>query len=222
MFFVLFLFLFFKSSFTRRPPPWKKTKKKQNEGCSQRSNCRKKKQNEPITIMFCLLITIEGACDCERACECVFVCVHRGVIWNYFFLAMKEHFVCHVFGTEKKRLSCLNFFLARLLPSRPLSRSSGFCPPLEATLFIIYSCCSVVVVIWWGWRGGGLSRRVRNGTGSRFPAALMRGPHRRRHWKVKELEQTQRRLRQEACLFRRLCLQTVWCRAQRKTSWFSS
>lgn len=61
-----------------------KKQKKQNEGRSQRSNCRKK-QNKPITIMFCLLITIEGACDCERACECVFVCVHRGVIWNYFF-----------------------------------------------------------------------------------------------------------------------------------------
>lgn len=66
-----------------------------------------------------------------------------------FSLAMKERFVCHVFGTEKKkkRLSCLNFSLARLLLSRPLSRSSGFCPRLEATLFIIYSCCSVVVVI---------------------------------------------------------------------------
>lgn len=189
----------------------------------------KKKQNKPITIMFCLLITIEGACDCERACECVFVCVHRGVIWNYFFFFWQWRSISFamflVLKKKKKKIVLFEFFCG---PSAPLAPSLMFewilsSSRSHAVHNIQLLLCSSGHLTGMEVGGGrGLSRRVRNGTGSRFPAALMRGPHRRRHWKVKELEQTQRRLRQEACLFRRLCLQTVWCRAQRKTSWFSS
>lgn len=42
-----------------------------NEGHSKRSNCRKK-----ITIMFCPLITIEGACDCVWVCVSECLCAY--------------------------------------------------------------------------------------------------------------------------------------------------
>lgn len=72
--FIVFFFFFLYYSCMRCSPPWKQMKDILREATV-----------ENITILFCPLIAVEGACDCVWVCEWVFVRIHQGVIWNYFW-----------------------------------------------------------------------------------------------------------------------------------------
>lgn len=65
------LIVFFLSFFKRCCTPWK-----QNEGHSQRSRCRK----HPILLRYHATVFV-----CVWVCAWAFVCIHQGVIWNYFW-----------------------------------------------------------------------------------------------------------------------------------------
>lgn len=128
---------------------------KTNEGHSQRSNCRKHHDHVLSSYHYwrCMWLRLSVR-------EWVFVRIHQGVKWNYF-LATKEHFDCHFFGTEK--IALFHFGSFALLPCLPPISYlvwMNLCSSGTDMLLFIYSCCSVVV------NRGGFGQGTRNGTGS--------------------------------------------------------
>lgn len=88
----VYCFLFLRNSFMRCSPPWK-----QNEGHSQRSNCRKHHNHVLSSYHYwrCMWLRLS-------VCEWVFVRIHQGVIWNYFW-QRRSISIAIFFGTEKKK-----------------------------------------------------------------------------------------------------------------------
>lgn len=91
----------------RCSPPWK-----QNEGHSQRSNCRKHHNHVLSSYHYwrCMWLRLS-------VCEWVFVRIHQGVIWNYFW-QRRSISIAIFFGTEKKKKRSPCSTLAHLLLSR--------------------------------------------------------------------------------------------------------
>lgn len=128
-----FLFLKTNNSFTRCSPPWK-----QNEGHSQRSNCRKTSQSCSVLLSLLKVHVIVSVC------EWVFVCIHQDVIWNYFFGnegAFRLPFFL-VLKKKKKRLSC-SILAHLLLPPISYLVWMNLCFSGKHILLFIYSCCSM-------------------------------------------------------------------------------
>lgn len=73
--------------------PWKT-----NEGHSQRSNCRKHHNHVLSSYRYwrCMWLRLS-------VCEWVFVRIHQGVIWNYFWQRRSISIATFFFGTEKKK-----------------------------------------------------------------------------------------------------------------------
>lgn len=83
---------------------------KTNEGHSQRSNCRKHHNHVLSSCHYwrCMWLRLS-------VCEWVFVRIHQGVIWNYFW-QRRSISIAIFFGTKKKKRSPCSI-LAHLLLS---------------------------------------------------------------------------------------------------------
>ena len=121
---------------------------------------------EKITIIFCPLITIEGACGCVWAC--VSECAHTSKCNMELLLATKEHFDCLFFlwywkKKEKKKITLFHFgSSAPLAWLSPISYLVviNLCSSGTNILLFIYSCCSMWWWTDWAWAGNQKWNRV--------------------------------------------------------------
>lgn len=148
--------------------------------------------------MFCPLITIEGACDCE--CVWVSVCVHTSRCnMELLFWQWRSISFAIFFGTEKKKKKIVLFYFGSSAPPPYFLFSLNEFVLLWKTHTIVYIQLLLRVVV----IRGGLSRRAEMEQGL-DPSGSDTEPQYRRHWlagKVRMLEQIQRLQKQEACLF---------------------
>lgn len=118
-------------------------REKQNEGHSQRSNCRKHHNHVLSSYHYwrCMWLRLS-------VCEWVFVRIHQGVIWNYFW-QRRSISIAIFFGTEKKRKKKITLFHfgssapPPCLPPIAYLVWINLCSSGSDILLFIYSCCSV-------------------------------------------------------------------------------
>lgn len=196
----------------RCSPPWKQMKDILREAIV-----------ENITIMFCPLIAIEGACDCVWVCEWVFVRIHQGVIWNYFWQRRSISIASFFWYWKKKKIAlfhCGSSAPFPLPPSHFICRFNTFVLLWNRHVIVYIQLLLRVVV-----NRGGLGREPEMEQGL-APSRL---------WyrtsvqttlagrKVTKLEQTQHLQKQVGCLFSLLaaaCLMFSTAETSWSSRWF--
>lgn len=192
-------------------------REKQNEGHSQRSNCRKHHNHVLSSYHYwrCMWLRLS-------VCEWVFVRIHQGVIWNYFW-QRRSISIAIFFGTEKKKKKKDHPVPFWLICSSPLPPSHCI---FSLNKFVLLWIRHIIVYIQ-------LLLRVVNRGGLGREPEMEQGLAPSRLWCGTSVQTTLAgRKSQKAGTNSTFCknkkpvcsaflLQPVWCSAQQKTSWSS-
>lgn len=185
-----------------------------NEGHSKRSNCRKHHNHVLSSYHYWRCMWL-----CLNVCGWVFVCIHQGVIWNYFWQWRSISFAIFLVLKKKKKKITLFYFGSSVLPSRFIFSLNKFVLLWKRACYCFYTAAALCSGDQRGvWAGEQKWNRVS------LPVAL-----------IQDLatddagyqEKSESWAKFNVCCNNKkpICsaflLQTVWCRAQQKTSWFS-